>query len=195
MGLPIPDQVTPTRVADLQQYAPPLALICFYLVVVFLTFNQIEEDAFIYFRLAANIAEGHGYVFNIGGERIESGSGLLWQLLLAVAWLLPFSIIAKAKLLGIAFGALALWLTCRIARHLISEPLLQYAPALLLTCSIPFFYYVQRGLETPLCVAALLLLCWVCLEQRLQPPRVLGVLRSKTPRRFVIPDLSIGEDC
>ena len=42
-----------------------------YIVISLLCFNQIEEDAFIYFRLAANLANGNGYVFNVGGEHIE----------------------------------------------------------------------------------------------------------------------------
>ena len=48
-----------------------------YLLLVFLGFNQIEEDTFIYLRVAENIADGHGYVFNRGYETIEVGSSNL----------------------------------------------------------------------------------------------------------------------
>ena len=52
--------------------------VVFYAALIAIGFDDIEEDAFIYFRFAENIAQGYGYVFNIGGERIEACSGLLW---------------------------------------------------------------------------------------------------------------------
>ena len=36
------------------------------------------EDANIFFRYARNLAEGHGVVFNPGGERVEGITSLLW---------------------------------------------------------------------------------------------------------------------
>ena len=48
-----------------------VAAIGLYLLLSFLTFPAAEEDSFIYFRLAANLAEGHGYVFNRGFEAID----------------------------------------------------------------------------------------------------------------------------
>lgn len=145
-----------------------LGVVLVYLAITYLTFNQIEEDAFIYFRIAGNIAEGHGYVFNAGGEPIESGSGTLWQLLMAALWHAPLHMIVKAKLLGIAFACVALWLTFRIARRLIADPVLQCVPSLLLACSIPFFCWSQRGLETAQHLCVLLLLCEVCCDARLR---------------------------
>ncbi|MFQ5417351.1 MAG: hypothetical protein ACE5FL_09935, partial [Myxococcota bacterium] len=155
-----------TELGGRRFHIPLIVIILLYLIISFLTFNQIAEDAFIYFRLAANIAGGHGYVFNLGGEHIESGSGLLWQLLLAAAWFFPLHMIVKAKLLGIALGCLALWLTYRITRRLVSDSVLQWIPALLLAFSIPFFCWSQRGLETSFYLSALLLLCDVCCDER-----------------------------
>ncbi len=43
------------------------------------------DDAFISFRYARNLAEGHGLVFNPGGERVEGYTNFLWVLLLAFA--------------------------------------------------------------------------------------------------------------
>ena len=64
-----------------------------YLFLVFLLFNQVYEDSFIYFRVADNIAHGYGYVFNRGSENVETGSGLLWQLLLALGALLSLDLL------------------------------------------------------------------------------------------------------
>ena len=36
------------------------------------------EDAAIGFRYARNLAEGHGFVFNPGGDRVEGVTSLLW---------------------------------------------------------------------------------------------------------------------
>jgi len=41
------------------------------------------DDANIFFRYAHNIAGGHGFVFNPGGERVEGFTSLLWVLVCA----------------------------------------------------------------------------------------------------------------
>ena len=43
------------------------------------------DDAFISFRYARNLLEGHGLVFN-PGERVEGYTNLLWVLELAALW-------------------------------------------------------------------------------------------------------------
>ena len=45
----------------------------------------INDDAFISFRYARNLLEGHGLVFN-PGERVEGYSNFLWTLELAALW-------------------------------------------------------------------------------------------------------------
>jgi hypothetical protein len=144
-----------------------LVTLC-YLAITFVTFNQIEEDAFIYFRFARNLAEGHGYVFNPGGEHIESGSSLLWQFLLVPVYLSRVDVIIGAKLLCIAFGCLALWLTYKLSQRFIIDGILQLAPPLLLAVSVPFFCWSQRGLETPFYLCTVLLLCYACCHDRLR---------------------------
>ncbi len=46
------------------------------------------DDANIFFVYAKNIASGHGFVYNVGGERIEGFTSLLWVLLCTVAFAL-----------------------------------------------------------------------------------------------------------
>ena len=43
------------------------------------------DDAFISFRYARNLLEGHGLVFNVG-ERVEGYSNFLWTIELAAIW-------------------------------------------------------------------------------------------------------------
>ncbi len=136
-----------------------------YLLITFLTFNQIEEDAFIYFRLAENIASGHGYVFNQIGERIESGSGPIWLFLLVLMAKLPINMVVSVKFLGILFALLSLKLMMEISKLSIRNEF-RIFPALLLSISIPFYSWAQRGLESPLYIFSLLLFCFMLLDQK-----------------------------
>jgi len=90
----------------------PIRLLPFvaYLACAFLSFIVVEEDAFIYFRLAQNYADGYGLVFNRGGELIESGSGLIWQWLLVGLAALPVHLVVATKCLGVLFAGLSLWM-------------------------------------------------------------------------------------
>lgn len=45
--------------------------------------RQPAEDAYILFRYAEHLAEGHGIVFNIGGSRAEGATDFLWLLLVS----------------------------------------------------------------------------------------------------------------
>ena len=140
-----------------------------YFFTVYFTFNNIEEDAFIYFRVAENIAAGEGYVFNAGEERVETGSGLSWQLLLAVVALLPVNIIIATKLLGIVCACLALFVVLKISEKLIDDPVLAIFPPLLLAVSTPFYFWSHRGLETPLYVLLMVwLFYWLICEERIR---------------------------
>ncbi|MEO1457675.1 MAG: hypothetical protein AAFV49_08935 [Pseudomonadota bacterium] len=46
------------------------------------------DDAAIMRAYAENIANGAGYVYNVGGERVEGATSLLWTGLLTLAYLL-----------------------------------------------------------------------------------------------------------
>lgn len=72
------------------------------------------DDAFISFRYARNLVEGHGLVFNVG-ERVEGYTNFLWVLLAALgmaiglspdAWANALSIAATGAVLGLTVGLL-----------------------------------------------------------------------------------------
>ena len=44
------------------------------------------DDANIYFVYARNLANGYGFVYNVGGERVEGFTSLLWTLICALAY-------------------------------------------------------------------------------------------------------------
>jgi arabinofuranosyltransferase len=73
-----------------------------------------EDDAFISFRYAQNLADGRGLVFN-PGEKIEGFSNPAWVLLSAGVIKLGGDPLAAARVVGLLGGILALWLSWRLA--------------------------------------------------------------------------------
>ena len=70
------------------------------------------DDANIYFVYAKNVASGHGFVYNIGGERIEGFTSLLWTLICAFAF--KFSRHPELFLLMINVGLVSLGITAAL---------------------------------------------------------------------------------
>ena len=125
------------------------SLVCF--VITFLScFYYIEEDAYIYFRLAENIAQGNGYVFNVGGERIEGGSSPLWLLFLVALVSAGFDAVIASKLLGFIFGFATVVLVYVTAMQLSVNRYLAAVSAITLCFSTPFIYWANAGLDAPL---------------------------------------------
>ncbi len=133
-------------------------------MICLITFDTIEEDAYIYFRFAANIAEGFGYVFNQGGPPVEAGTSLVWQLLLVPLYFVDPDLVVGTKLMGVFFGALCLILTQRITRAYVDDEALSCVPSLWLACSFPFYMWSHLGLETPLFLLLLLGLLYCLID-------------------------------
>jgi arabinofuranosyltransferase len=68
----------------------------------------IQEDAYISFRYARNLADGNGLVYN-AGERVEGYSNFLWTVIMAAVIKLKLDPVHASRYLGIA-SALALLL-------------------------------------------------------------------------------------
>lgn len=115
----------------------------------------VADDAFISFRMARNLADGHGLRFNPSGPPVEAASNFLLTVALAGAHRLGLSLIQSAVAIGLLSSALALVLLawcCR--RHVGAWGLL--APAGLATVSIAAGN-ATNGLETSLFTLLLLL--------------------------------------
>jgi hypothetical protein len=122
-----------------------------------LCYPAIEEDAFIYLRAAKNIADGYGYVFNIGGEHIEVGTSPVWVFLLVMCQWLHVPQIFAVKTLGLIFSLLTILVTGRLSFILTRSASASLLAMTVLSTSYPFVFWVGQGLETPL-VAFLLTL-------------------------------------
>ena len=138
-----------------------------YLFLSWVTFDQIEEDAFIYFRCAENLGAGRGYVFNADGPRVEAASSLVWVGLLGLLSRLPLELMISAKLLGVICGSGCLILVFSIAKRLDLVFPWSIAPTALTLVSVPFVMWGGRGLETPLYTLAILWLARFCVDRRL----------------------------
>ena len=64
-------------------------------------FSWIGDDAFISFRYARNLVDGHGLIFNIG-ERVEGYTNFLWTVLIALGMKLDIDPIDFSIALGVA---------------------------------------------------------------------------------------------
>jgi hypothetical protein len=63
-------------------------LVCFGSGIVWLSYRPYLgiDDAYIYFVYAKNLANGHGFVYNVGGERVEGFTSMLWVLICSLAY-------------------------------------------------------------------------------------------------------------
>ena len=141
--------------------APRTALACLGLVAAAVAlarvptlWGTIQDDGFIYFRIAANAAHGLGPVFN-RGDRVDAATSPVWVWLLALAarFGAPLPLAATLLGLGCAIGAVLLagrW-ALEVARpRSVPALLLALAGPLLLATDPRFLLYAFSGMETSL---------------------------------------------
>jgi hypothetical protein len=109
----------------------------------------IQDDAFIAFRYARNLVDGHGLVFN-PGERVEGYTCFLWVLMIAAAMRLGADPIAASHAFGIAAFLGTLAATFSLARRVGGERPVALLAVMLLGFCYSFSAYATGGLETQL---------------------------------------------
>jgi arabinofuranosyltransferase len=75
------------------------------------------DDADITLTYARNLAEGYGYVYRPGGERVEGSTSLAWTLLCAGAYIVSGSNSSLLFALCVGFTALATFIGLELARQ------------------------------------------------------------------------------
>ncbi|HEY0705659.1 MAG TPA: hypothetical protein VGG33_02625, partial [Polyangia bacterium] len=116
-----------------------------------LLFDFVNDDAYISFRYAQNLARHGELVFNLG-ERVEGFTNFLWTVLLAGGIKLGVSPVVSSRFLGVAFAIGTLAVTVRLSLRLDAErpsPFHALAP-LGLACTGAFACWATGGLETQL---------------------------------------------
>jgi hypothetical protein len=139
------------------------------------------DDAMISMRYARNLAEGHGLVWNAGGERVQGFSNPGVTLAMAALHALPVaperaSLLFQA--LELALLAASLALVWRIARELFPErPVAAPAAALAVLACAPHQLWALQGSDTG-AVGAWLLAClaWLAAQGRERWPARLPLL-------------------
>ena len=109
-----------------------------------------NDDAFITFRYAKHLAEGHGFVWNIvDGEPVEGSTSLAWTVLNAGAIFLGIDPVLFSHCLGVAGSLLGLWLIYYAARRVFAlSPIWSLLAPALLVGHRQWLVWAVGGLET-----------------------------------------------
>ena len=117
------------------------------------------DDAYISFRYAKNLIDGHGLVYN-PGERVEGYSNLAWTLLFALLSLVSAEPVGLAKAVGVGMGVASLPFVLLLGLEASGSAVVA-ALGVLLVAIDPFVaVWLVAGLETPLFLLALAILAW-----------------------------------
>ena len=146
------------------------------LLVHGLSFHFVVDDAFISFRYAQNLVDGHGLVFN-PGEAVEGYSNLLWVLLIAAGLKMGIPAPLWARILGAACALGALLLLPGIVRAMdpgreVRSPWAGRISQVATAATGAVACWTLAGLETPLFG---LLIVWAWREALGRSPLQAGV--------------------
>ncbi len=112
----------------------------------------IQDDAFISFRYARNLADGLGLVWN-PGEAVEGYTNFLWTILIAAGMRLGFDPVPFTVVLGLACFSLSLLFTWRLALAAGLSVADAVLAVLLTGTNYTFSSYATGGLETQMVTA------------------------------------------
>ena len=126
-----------------------LVLVILIIAIIHITsFWIIVDDAFISFRYAKNLADGHGLVFN-KGERVEGYTNLLWILFLTPFAYMNLDLAFVSRVSGLIFSMLTLLLITRFSmKELELKTELVLLSPLFLVFNPSYATWSTGGLET-----------------------------------------------
>ena len=146
----------------------------------------LSDDAFISFRYAQNLAQGHGLVYNLG-ERVEGYTNFLWTVIAAGVIRAGGDIVGFAYLAGVLIGVALVLATYRLTASLLSTqyptPNIQHPSAWALVAALVvathqgLLLYTARGagLETGFFALLVLLGVSAYLHTQAAPQRGRGL--------------------
>ncbi len=111
--------------------------------------NCVADDAYITYRFARNVAEGHGFVWNVGEAPVEGFTNLLWLLICTGARRLGLELPRFTQWLGFGSGIVTLIYGYRLARSVfgLSRPVALFTTALTASAG-PLACWAGSGMET-----------------------------------------------
>ncbi len=137
-----------------------LLLICILFVIHALFLSCVAEDAYISFRYAENLIQGHGLVWNVGEPPVEGYTNFLWVILSALALVLGLPVPVFTQAVGIVSGIAIVFLTYLYARRLLNLADYSLIPCLFLAVSGPFATWAASGMETNFFALCILTGCY-----------------------------------
>lgn len=151
------------------------AALAFYAVFVLRTSFSIGgtryfvlfEDAMISMRYARHLADGHGFVWNIGEAPIEGFTNLLWVLWMSVAHKLDLSeskISLFIMLSGVAILLATGLVASKVARKVSTSPWVPVAVLAATLFDYPLVFWTLRGMEVGALTLTVYTLLWLALE-------------------------------
>lgn len=113
-------------------------------------FFYVCDDAYISFRVARNLVEGHGLVYNLGVPPVEAHSNVLWVLVAALGLVVGLSPALFTAGLSLACGGVLVWRVGR--RSLAAAAMLALSPAIAVWSTsgletLPFALLAWLGFE------------------------------------------------
>ena len=109
----------------------------------------LDDDAFISFRYAGNLVEGHGLVYSLG-ERVEGYTNFLWVMLLAGAMELGWRPETASQVLGLMFYGGTLGVTYCLGRRVLGRSTWALVTVVLVGTQFSVLSFATGGLETSL---------------------------------------------
>lgn len=121
----------------------------------------IAEDSFITYRFAQNLANGHGFIWNIGEAPIEGFTNFLWLVICSVLIKLGAYVPLSSQIIGVLFSLGTMWITHLFASKIMHmNQAYSFLPVLFLGCSGPFSTWATSGMETNMFGFFILLACY-----------------------------------
>jgi hypothetical protein len=123
----------------------------------------LVDDATITYRYSLNIANGHGFVYNLG-EPVQGTSTPLFTLIIAAINLLGISPIVSGHAVGIVSALLSIVMIFIIGNSVAGWKA-GFGASLLSATSAHFAANVSSGMETPFYVLLILITFWLYYEK------------------------------
>ncbi|MCL1920118.1 MAG: emopamil-binding family protein [Kiritimatiellaeota bacterium] len=128
----------------------------------------VQDDAFISFRYAQNLAQGHGLVYNIG-ERVEGYTNFLWTVCMTPAFVFGMDVVTWSYCLSLLVFVVTLSVSAKLAHAMWGDARASLIVIVLLATNYSFSCYATGGLETQFGIAWLMLSVWLLHANRLVP--------------------------
>ncbi|SEF36832.1 hypothetical protein SAMN05421837_111253 [Amycolatopsis pretoriensis] len=149
----VPEETRTTRRTPLLVVS--LVLVALFLVGAWAAWFLTIDDAFISFRYSANLAAGHGPVWNVDGPRVEGFTNFAWVVWSGLgAWLgLALPLFTKVTSLVLGLGTLYLLVREGHRRAGLTGVLVGAGAYVVF---LPTYFHITAGLETAAFAAVLL---------------------------------------